>query len=153
MRRLALLGAALLALVASVSATTFTQTFTANSTAYVDLGAGPVDVVINSNVGATFVVSDAQPAVTAAGPICAGGQSTRYTFCQTSHVWAKAPPTPYNQPAMLAVTPTSCGGAAGTTGNDYSANKPTLPNVGSAFAASGPYASYALISTAPVSAS
>jgi hypothetical protein len=36
---------------------------------------------------------------------------------------------------------------AGTTGLDYSANKPTLPNVGANFAASGPYASYYLIAT------
>ena len=39
---------------------------------------------------------------------------------------------------------------AGTTGLDYSANKPTLPNVGANFAASGPYASYVLIATVPV---
>jgi hypothetical protein len=37
----------------------------------------------------------------------------------------------------------------GSTGLDYSANKPTLPNVGSNFAASGPYASYILVSTIP----
>jgi hypothetical protein len=41
---------------------------------------------------------------------------------------------------------------AGTTGLDYSANKPTLPNVGANFAASGPYASYFLIATVPASA-
>jgi hypothetical protein len=41
---------------------------------------------------------------------------------------------------------------AGTTGLDYSANKPTLPNVGANFAASGPYASYILITTVPASA-
>jgi hypothetical protein len=41
---------------------------------------------------------------------------------------------------------------AGTTGLDYSANKPTLPNVGANFAASGPYASYVLIATVPASA-
>ena len=36
---------------------------------------------------------------------------------------------------------------AGSTGRDYSANAPTLPAVGSGFAASGPYASYVLIAT------
>lgn len=36
---------------------------------------------------------------------------------------------------------------SGSTGLDYSANKPTLPNVGANFAASGPYASYVLIAT------
>lgn len=39
----------------------------------------------------------------------------------------------------------------GSTGLDYSANKPTLPTVGSAFAASGPYASYVLVATVPAS--
>lgn len=39
--------------------------------------------------------------------------------------------------------------AGGSTGADYSANKPTLPNVGSPFAASGPYASYVLVATVP----
>lgn len=41
----------------------------------------------------------------------------------------------------------------GGTGKDYSANQPTLPNIGSNFAASGPYASYILIATVPVSSS
>ena len=39
--------------------------------------------------------------------------------------------------------------SAGSTGIDYSANQPTLPNLGSNFAASGPYASYALLKTIP----
>lgn len=43
--------------------------------------------------------------------------------------------------------------SGGTTGTDYSANKPTLPNVGSNFSASGPYASYILIATVPASTS
>lgn len=37
--------------------------------------------------------------------------------------------------------------AAGSTGTDRSANKPTLPNVGADFAAAGPYASYFLVKT------
>lgn len=41
--------------------------------------------------------------------------------------------------------------SAGTTGLDYSANKPALPNIGANFAASGPYASYVLIATVPAS--
>lgn len=40
----------------------------------------------------------------------------------------------------------------GSSGLDYSANQPTLPNVGANFAASGPYASYVLIKTIPASA-
>lgn len=39
------------------------------------------------------------------------------------------------------------GSVSGTVRTDVSANKPTLPNVGAAFAASGPYASYVLIAT------
>jgi hypothetical protein len=42
---------------------------------------------------------------------------------------------------------------AGSVGADYSANKPTLPNVGANFAASGPYASYVLIATVAASPS
>lgn len=37
----------------------------------------------------------------------------------------------------------------GSWGKDYSVNAPTLPNVGSNFAASGPYASYVLVKTVP----
>lgn len=37
-----------------------------------------------------------------------------------------------------------------TVRNDYSAGKPTLPVVGSPFAASGPYASFVLLATVPL---
>ena len=53
------------------------------------------------------------------------------------------------------VSPANSGAAplyvrsAGSTGLDYSANKPTPPNVGANFAASGPYASYVLVDTLP----
>ncbi|HDR9029961.1 hypothetical protein [Burkholderia vietnamiensis] len=40
---------------------------------------------------------------------------------------------------------------SGSTGTDYSANKPTIPNVGAAFGASGPYANYVLVATVPAS--
>ena len=39
----------------------------------------------------------------------------------------------------------------GTTGLDYSANKPTLPNVGQPFGNTGPYANYVLVATVPAS--
>lgn len=42
--------------------------------------------------------------------------------------------------------------SVGSSGTDRSANKPTLPNVGANFAASGPYASYVLIKTIVASA-
>lgn len=38
---------------------------------------------------------------------------------------------------------------AGSKGTDFSANKPTIPNVGAAFGASGPYANYVLVATVP----
>lgn len=41
---------------------------------------------------------------------------------------------------------------AGSTGRDFSANAPALPNVGANFGASGPYANYVLIATAPANA-
>ena len=41
--------------------------------------------------------------------------------------------------------------SGGSTGLDYSANKPALPNVGANFAASGPFASYVLVATVPAS--
>lgn len=39
--------------------------------------------------------------------------------------------------------------AAGSTGLDFSANTPALPNVGAAFGGAGPYANYALVATVP----
>ena len=41
---------------------------------------------------------------------------------------------------------------AGTTGVDYSANKPSIPNVGASFGSTGPYANYVLIATVPANA-
>ncbi|MGA2491848.1 MAG: hypothetical protein ABSF67_02730 [Roseiarcus sp.] len=38
---------------------------------------------------------------------------------------------------------------AGSTGSDYSANRPALPNVGANFGATGPYAGYVLIAAVP----
>ncbi len=40
---------------------------------------------------------------------------------------------------------------SGSTGLDYSSNKPTIPNVGAAFGASGLYANYVLVATVPAS--
>jgi hypothetical protein len=41
--------------------------------------------------------------------------------------------------------------SAGSTGQDHSPNQPALPNIGTAFGSSGPYANYALIATVPAS--
>ena len=46
------------------------------------------------------------------------------------------PGTPYSSTNPLPVTQT------GSTGQDFSANQPTLPNLGAAFGGSGPYAGY-----------
>jgi len=77
--------------------------------------------------------------------MCPNGASPpQFTPCSSTY---PVPISPSNTPAApLYVVD------AGTTGLDYSANKPTLPNVGANFAASGPYASYVLIATVPASA-
>ena len=54
-------------------------------------------------------------------------------------------------PGTNALGSVSVAAMPGSIGADFSANKPTLPNVGSNFAASGPYASYVLVATAPAS--
>jgi hypothetical protein len=54
---------------------------------------------------------------------------------------------------LLPSAPATASDAPFSRGYDYSANKPTIPNVGSNFAASGPYASYVLIATANASSS
>jgi hypothetical protein len=41
-------------------------------------------------------------------------------------------------------------GTAGSLGKDYSANQPPLPNVGSNFGSTGPWANYVLIETVPI---
>ena len=128
--------AALLALVSALPgaglAATYTALFSVTPAAFVDLGAAPVDVTINTNAQITFVVADTQPAAGTPGATSVGGQSQKITFCQTSHVWAQRTDLgPYSSSAaVLAVTPsTACapptqpvsgsvtsndGGAAGT---------------------------------------
>ncbi len=56
-----------------------------------------------------------------------------------------------NQPLPAGANALGSVAQTGTVGTDYSANKPILPNVGSAFGSSGPYANYVLISTVPAS--
>jgi hypothetical protein len=41
--------------------------------------------------------------------------------------------------------------SSGSIGTDYSANKPAVPGIGLQFPASGPYASYVLVTTVPAS--
>lgn len=54
-----------------------------------------------------------------------------------------------NDGAMVMVLRPDAGGSVGV---DYSANQPTLPVVGAAFAGSGPYASWVLVKTIPANA-
>ena len=69
--------------------------------------------------------------------------------------WQTTQPVSLSSLPALAAGSNAIGSVAqsGSTGADYSANKPTLPNVGANFAASGPYASYVLIATAAASPS
>jgi len=58
-------------------------------------------------------------------------------------------------PLTVDLTGKLCGSAAstGSTGLDYSANKPTTPNVGANFGTTGVYANYVLIATVPANPS
>lgn len=75
-------------------------------------------------------------------------------------ILAKQPTSPALDATVAAITAKLNAGvaitgtvlSAGTSGADFSANRPTLPNVGAAFAASGPYASYVLVATVPANA-
>jgi hypothetical protein len=108
-------GALLLAAAfAPAAATTYTQPVTVTKSAYVDLGAGPLDIGVNSYNGVSLIVSDAQPAATAIGVIVSPNTSVtlpKITFCQTSHIWAIALQSPAS--ATLNVTPTTCGSSGG----------------------------------------
>jgi hypothetical protein len=76
-------------------------------------------------------------------PMCVNA-SLQYVPCSATYPLPIAPTNTSAAPLYVV--------DAGTTGLDYSTNKPTLPNVGANFAASGPYASYILITTVPASA-
>jgi hypothetical protein len=54
--------------------------------------------------------------------------------------------------AILSAILAATGGAQtpGSTGHDYSANRPTLPTIGSNWPNSGPYANWFLVATIPV---
>lgn len=50
------------------------------------------------------------------------------------------PPSPGGSPISVQL---------GSSGQDFSVNKPSLPNVGATFGSTGPYANYVLIATLP----
>ena len=81
--------------------------------------------------------------------LCEYTLSSAFLGCMAPHFFNGATWGP--QPADSSFRPYVNTLPSGTTGTNYSANTPTLPTVGSAFAASGPYASYVLIATVPAS--
>ena len=118
---LALLAAVALLAPLEGAATVYTQAVTVTSTAWVNLGAGPLAIGTNSLVGAWIVASDSAPNVS---PNVAGfgtvlSQATLtppiQTFCGVSNYWALAIAGSPSNPAstVLNVTPTNCGGGSG----------------------------------------
>ena len=114
---LALLAAVALLAPLEGAATVYTQAVTVTSTAWVNLGAGPLAIGTNSLVGAWIVASDSAPNVS---PNVAGfgtvlSQATLtppiQTFCGVSNYWALAIAGSPSNPAstVLNVTPTNCG--------------------------------------------
>ncbi len=137
----------------ALAATTSTPTSLV-STAYTDLGAGPIYLAADG-AGVVYLIGDSQPAASQDGIALQQGAGS-IPLQTTSHVWAKlVGPGPASAIVSSGSGITGFGSVAqsGSTGADYSANKPTLPNVGANFAASGPYASYVLIATAAASPS
>jgi hypothetical protein len=86
-----------------------TASVSVGSSAYVDLGVGPLEVGYNSGPGVSLVVADEQPAATLTGTIL-GGAPPKLSFWQTTHVWAISIEA---EPSTLNVTPTAAG-APGT---------------------------------------
>lgn len=164
-RFFAALLAAALALAAPASATVSTTPVTLTTSAWTDLGAGPMRIFPTGAGGAWYQIADAQPSLASAGLPIDGPALDVQT---SSHVWALAArgATPTLLVAPIAAWGVGPGGtvtlgagsatigavaSAGSTGTDYSANKPALPNVGANFGATGVYANYVLIATVPAS--
>ncbi len=98
-----------LALLASPAfAAVYTLPTTVTSTAYVDLGAGPLDIGVNSVNGVSIIVADSAPAAGTVGTVVLG-KADKITFCQTAHIYAEA----FNGSATVTATPTSCAGGGG----------------------------------------
>ena len=98
-----------LALLASPAfAAVYTLPTTVTSTAYVDLGAGPLDIGVNSVNGVSIVVADSLPTAGTVGNVVLG-KADKITFCQMAHIYAEA----FNGTATVTATPTSCAGGGG----------------------------------------
>ena len=117
-----------LALLASPAfAAVYTLPTTVTSTAYVDLGAGPLDIGVNSVNGVSIIVADSAPAAGTVGTVVLG-KADKITFCQTAHIYAEA----FNGSATVTATPTSCGG-----GGTNVQSAPSSPLTGAGRGASG----------------
>ncbi|MGA2491846.1 MAG: hypothetical protein ABSF67_02720 [Roseiarcus sp.] len=156
--------AAALALAATAApATVATTPTTLSAGAWTDLGAGPMFLGLAYGWSAVYAIGDSPPSLAARGfPVPASGVNV-FT---PSHVWALAVGSPSSPPVVLTapISPSAAintdGGALahvtntpGSAGVDYSANKPTLPNVGANFGATGIYANYVLIAAVPANPS
>lgn len=109
------IGAMMLALLASLAlapapgmATTYTNPFTFDTSGYVDLGTGPLQVTLASNNAAWIIASDTQPSASATGEVL--NTSVPHPMNVATHVWGRA----INGSATVQVTQTIAGGSGGT---------------------------------------
>ena len=95
-------------------ATVYTLPTTVPSTAYVDLGAGPLDIGVNSVNPVSIIVADpsSPPSAGAVGTVVQG-LGGKVTFCETQHIFAAA----FNGTATVTATPTNCVGSGGGGGS------------------------------------
>ncbi len=120
---------------------------------YVTNGNGAVVARLNANVSGGSLPAGAATAANQTSVI--GGGASGGTAATNSElvggVYNSTAPTVTNGQQVALQTDVNgrllTTAASGSTGANYSANRPTLPNVGANFAASGPYASYVLIAT------
>ena len=105
----------------------------------------PITTIVD-NTGAIIVDASGLPVTAAALPLPSGAATAALQPAINGDGGALAHVT--NFPATQTVTGT-VNVQAGSTGTDYSPNKPALPNVGANFPNSGPFANYVLLETMP----
>lgn len=124
--------------------TQYTNSVALSTSAFTDLGPGPLQIGAYAVGGVVVVVADTQPGAGAVGEFLNGNDTRPHVYNTAAHVWAKAA----TSPDTITVTNGLASGAApGGIGTDDSANTPAVPNVGAAFGPAGPYANYALVKT------
>jgi hypothetical protein len=112
----ALLALALVASLAGAAQAT-TVAVTVTPSAYVDLGAGPLDVVVNGAAGIELIVADTQPAASVVGDVLnqqSNGMTPKREFCSTTHVWAISQAAAGSN--ISVITPTTCPAAVNSSG-------------------------------------